>query len=92
MKLLMILSIAMVSVFMQSCETVNKLVGADTVAELKKLWDSAPIVLETMFEGKVVRIVIKEAKTTGGDTEVVAVDEDGQQYSVAEVQKAAEHP
>lgn len=86
----LLLALALISI--PSCETVNKFVGADTVEQLKKLWDDAPIVLETMYKGKVIRIVIKSPKTKDTEAEVVAIDQDGQLYSVSEVQKAASMP
>lgn len=70
--------ITLTAVLLPSCSTLTKLKDNDSVAALLEAFRNAPLVLETEYKGKVVRIVIREGKA-------VAISSAGEEVPLEEV-------
>ncbi len=64
-----------------SCETIKNLVPGDTVADLAAAFKDAPLVLETVYKGEVVRVVLRKGAA-------IAVTEEGEKVPMEEISKA----
>lgn len=80
-RFLSILFIAIFGVMFTSCETLKKLATNESVAELVAAFKDAPLVLETVYKGKVVRVVLRKG-------EAIAVTEEGVKVPMEEISKA----
>lgn len=71
--------------FLSSCESLKGLAGKfasnESVAELVKAFKDAPLVLETVYKGEVVRVVLRKG-------EAIAVTEAGEKVPMEEISKS----